>query len=100
MFLEKIREAYEKQKDLANLLMDPYFAERIMEAEQGWRRAAAQAVLQSIPLPAITSALSYFDGYRCGNLPANLLQAQRDYFGAHTSVSYTHLDVYKRQPCR
>ena len=64
--------------------MDPYFAERIMAAEQGWRRAAAQAVLQSIPLPAITSALSYFDGYRCGNLPANLLQAQRDYFGAHT----------------
>ena len=84
VFLEKIREAYEKQKDLANLLMDPYFAERIMAAEQGWRRAAAQAVLQSIPLPAITSALSYFDGYRCGNLPANLLQAQRDYFGAHT----------------
>ena len=84
VFLEKIREAYEKQGDLVNLLMDPYFTQSLLTAEQGWRRAAAQAVLQGIPLPAITSALSYFDGYRCGSLPANLLQAQRDYFGAHT----------------
>ena len=87
VFLEKIREAYEKQGDLVNLLMDPYFTQSILTAEQGWRRAAAQAVLQGIPLPAITSALSYFDGYRCGSLPANLLQAQRDYFGAHTYES-------------
>ena len=83
-FLEKIKEAYVQQAKLDNLLMAPYFSKCIIEAQEGWRNTVARSVMHSIPLPAISSALSYFDGYRCNRSPVNLLQAQRDYFGAHT----------------
>ncbi|WP_165228465.1 decarboxylating NADP(+)-dependent phosphogluconate dehydrogenase [Aquisphaera insulae] len=83
-FLGKIKEAFDKDPHLANLLLDPYFRDEITRAQEGWRRVCAAAITHGIPLPAMTSALSYFDGYRSARLPANLLQAQRDYFGAHT----------------
>jgi 6-phosphogluconate dehydrogenase len=83
-FLGKIKDAFDKNPTLANLLMDPYFAEQIQKAQAAWRRVIAAGVTAGIPMPAMSSALAYFDGYRTANLPANLLQAQRDYFGAHT----------------
>jgi 6-phosphogluconate dehydrogenase len=83
-FLGKIKEAFDKNPKLPNLLMDPFFAEQIQKAQAGWRRVIAAGVTNGIPMPAMSSALAYFDGYRTANLPANLLQAQRDYFGAHT----------------
>ena len=83
-FLGRIKEAFDRDPKLANLLLDPYFTEQISRAEDSWRRVCAAAITHGIPLPAMTSALSYFDGYRSERLPANLLQAQRDYFGAHT----------------
>jgi 6-phosphogluconate dehydrogenase len=83
-FLGKIKEAFDRDPDLANLLLDPYFKGEIARAQAGWRRVAAAAATHGIPAPAMASALAYYDGYRCGRLPANLLQAQRDYFGAHT----------------
>ena len=88
-FLGKIKEAFDHDPGLTNLLLDPYFKGEITKAQAGWRRVCAAAVTQGVPLPAMTSALAYFDGYRSGRLPANLLQAQRDYFGAHT---YERLD--------
>jgi 6-phosphogluconate dehydrogenase len=84
VFLGKIKEAFDRDPNLTNLLVDPYFAEEVQRAQAGWRRAVSTGVLSGIPLPAMSSALAYFDGYRCARLPANLLQAQRDYFGAHT----------------
>src|SRR5262249_40724307 len=84
VFLGKIKEAFDRNPGLTNLMLDPYFAGEIAKAQPGWRRAVAAGVSQGIPLPAMGSALAYFDGYRSGRLPANLLQAQRDYFGAHT----------------
>jgi 6-phosphogluconate dehydrogenase len=83
-FLGNIKEAFDKNPKLVNLLVDPYFAKEIQSAQDGWRTAISAGVLNGIPLPTMTSALSYFDGYRTASLPANLLQAQRDYFGAHT----------------
>jgi 6-phosphogluconate dehydrogenase len=83
-FLGRIKEAFDRNPGLANLLLDPYFSEEVSRAEESWRRVCAAAITHGIPLPAMTSALSYFDGYRTANLPANLLQAQRDFFGAHT----------------
>ena len=83
-FLGKIREAYINNPDLTNLLLDPYFSSVIKDSESGWRRIYGLAIANGIPAPAMTTALTYFDGYRCERLPANLLQAQRDYFGAHT----------------
>jgi 6-phosphogluconate dehydrogenase len=83
-FLGKIKEAFDMNPKLPNLLLDPYFTGEVERAQAGWRRVSAAAVSQGIPLPAMTSALAYFDGYRTGRLPANLLQAQRDFFGAHT----------------
>ncbi|MBI9102162.1 MAG: decarboxylating NADP(+)-dependent phosphogluconate dehydrogenase [Spirochaetales bacterium] len=83
-FLGKIKEAYDKNPELDNLLLDDYFKTVIEEAQGAWRRVVAGAVKMGIPVPAMSTALSFFDGYRCGRLPANLLQAQRDYFGAHT----------------
>jgi len=83
-FLGKIKEAYTKNPALPNLLMDPYFAGEVARCQAGWRRAVAAGVVNGIPLPAMSSALAYYDGFRTGRLPANLLQAQRDYFGAHT----------------
>ncbi|MEK4365376.1 NADP-dependent phosphogluconate dehydrogenase [Paenibacillus sp. FSL M8-0212] len=83
-FLQNIKEAYDKDAALKNLLLDPYF-QNIVESYQGaWREVIAAAVKQGIPVPGFSSALSYYDSYRTERLPANLLQAQRDYFGAHT----------------
>jgi len=84
VFLGKIKEAFDKKPDLENLLLDPFFAGVIEEAQAPWRRVVATAVQSGVPVPAFSSALAYFDGYRSERLPANLLQAQRDYFGAHT----------------
>lgn len=84
VFLGKIKEAFDNNQSITNLLLDPFFKERIEKAQRGWRKIVASAVSNGIPVPALSSALGYFDGYRCEKLPANLLQAQRDYFGAHT----------------
>jgi 6-phosphogluconate dehydrogenase len=84
VFLGKIKEAFDRNRKLTNLLVDPYFAAELEQALPGWRRAVAAGISNGIPLPAMSAALAYFDGYRCARLPANLLQAQRDYFGAHT----------------
>ena len=84
VFLGRIKEAFDADPELTNLLTTPYFHAAIDEAQDGWRRVCAAACLAGIPMPAMTSALAYYDGYRCERLPANLLQAQRDYFGAHT----------------
>ena len=84
VFLGKIKEAFDRNPKLVNLLVDPYFAGELGQAQHGWRRAIAAAVTNGIPVPAMGSALSYYDGYRTARLPANLLQAMRDYFGAHT----------------
>ncbi len=84
VFLGKIKEAFDRNPDLTNLLVDPYFVGEMERAQPGWRRAVVAGIGQGLPLPAMGAALSYFDGYRCARLPANLLQAQRDYFGAHT----------------
>jgi 6-phosphogluconate dehydrogenase len=83
-FLGKIKEAFDRNPDLANLLVDPFFADQVQKAAPGWRRVIAAGATNGVPLPAMSSALAYFDGYRSARLPANLLQAQRDYFGAHT----------------
>jgi 6-phosphogluconate dehydrogenase len=83
-FLGKIKEAYDHDPSITNLLLDPFFIDKIAKAQDGWRRVVSAAVTNGIPVPAIASALGYYDGYRCEKLPANLLQAQRDYFGAHT----------------
>src|SRR4051812_28090261 len=84
IFLGKIKEAFDRDPRLPNLLLDPYFNGEVTRAQEGWRRVCAAAVSRGVPIPAMTSALAYFDGYRTERLPANLLQAQRDYFGAHT----------------
>ncbi len=84
VFLGKIKEAFDKNPDLTNLLLDPFFKEKMNSAQDSWRKVIATAVTNGIPVPAMCTALNYFDGYRCERLPANLLQAQRDYFGAHT----------------
>jgi 6-phosphogluconate dehydrogenase len=88
-FLGKIKEAFDNNPELPNLLLDPYFKEQVLSAQDAWRRVVAEAVRQGVPTPAMSSALAFFDGYRSEFLPANLLQAQRDYFGAHT---YQRLD--------
>ena len=84
VFLGKIKEAFEKDGELVNLMLDPFFCGELQKAQKGWREVCAAAMANGIPIPAFSSALSYYDGYRCARLPANLLQAQRDYFGAHT----------------
>ena len=82
-FLQKITEAFERDAKLDNLLVDPYFITQVEKAQDNWRRVVARAALDGTPVPVFSSALSYFDSYRSEVLPANLLQAQRDYFGAH-----------------
>jgi 6-phosphogluconate dehydrogenase len=84
VFLGKIKEAFDADPGLNNLLLAPYFKEKVETAQAGWRRVVAASITNGIPVPALASALNYFDGYRSERLPANLLQAQRDYFGAHT----------------
>ncbi|HSN49785.1 MAG TPA: decarboxylating NADP(+)-dependent phosphogluconate dehydrogenase, partial [Bacteroidales bacterium] len=88
-FLGNIKNAFDNNSAITNLLLDPFFKAEIEKAQSGWRNVVATAALNGISIPAISSALAYFDGYRCERLPANLLQAQRDYFGAHT---YERLD--------
>ena len=83
-FLQKITEAFENNPKLQNLLLDPYFAGKVTAAQNNWRKVVARAALDGTPVPVFASALSYFDSYRSETLPANLLQAQRDFFGAHT----------------
>jgi 6-phosphogluconate dehydrogenase len=83
-FLQKITDAFTRNKDLVNLLLDPYFNEQIQKTQDNWRKIVALAASNGIAAPAFMSALAYYDGYRSVRLPANLLQAQRDYFGAHT----------------
>jgi 6-phosphogluconate dehydrogenase len=83
-FLNDIKQAYEKNPELENLLLDDFFVAAMKKAEAGWRKAVILGIELGIPTPAFSSALAYFDGYRTERLPANLLQAQRDYFGAHT----------------
>ena len=82
-FLRDIHAAYQRDPSLASLLLDPFFRQALQSSEAGWRRAVSAFVSAGLPCPALSSALSFFDGYRCARLPANLLQAQRDYFGAH-----------------
>ena len=94
VFLGKIKEAYDKNPELVNLLMDDYFGETIKGLVPAWREVVAYAAKAGIPMPAFSSALSYFDGYTTASLPANLLQAQRDYFGAHT---YERIDQPRGQ---
>ena len=84
VFLGKIKDAFTVNPELTNLLLDPYFHEAVESRQDGWRKVCAEAIMNGIPVPAFASALSYFDGYRSERLPANVLQAQRDYFGAHT----------------
>ena len=83
-FLDRIKAAYDETPELANLLLAPYFRAAIADAQAAWRRVVATAVTRGVPVPAFSSALAWYDGYRSERLPANLLQAQRDYFGAHT----------------
>jgi 6-phosphogluconate dehydrogenase len=83
-FLQKITEAYQRNPQLPNLLLDPYFRDTVQKAQHNWRLVVATAIGHGIPLPTFTSALAYYDSYRSARLPQNLLQAQRDYFGAHT----------------
>jgi 6-phosphogluconate dehydrogenase len=83
-FLGKIKEAFDKNPKLENLLLDPFFKDAVEKAQSAWRRVVTTAVEMGVPMPAMSAALAFYDGYRCGRLPANLLQAQRDYFGAHT----------------
>ena len=84
VFLGKIKEAFDNNPDIANILLDPYFSGKLAEAQSGWRNVLAQAIVNGVPAPCLSAALEYYDGYRCERLPANLLQAQRDFFGAHT----------------
>ncbi|NLE46372.1 MAG: decarboxylating NADP(+)-dependent phosphogluconate dehydrogenase [Chloroflexi bacterium] len=84
VFLGKIRDAYAENPALENLLLDPYFKDEVDTAQSAWRRVISKAVELGVPVPAMSSALAFYDGYRHERLPANLLQAQRDYFGAHT----------------
>lgn len=88
-FLDNIQQAFARNPELSNLLLDDFFSTAVQRAQEGWRRMVILAVQQGIPVPAISSGLNFYDGYRSKRLPANLLQAQRDYFGAHT---YERLD--------
>ena len=94
VFLGKIKDAFDANPNLTNLLLDPYFTAKIADLLPGWRKVVAQGALSGMPTPAFSSALAYYDGYRCDRLPANLLQAQRDYFGAHT---YERIDEARGQ---
>ncbi len=84
VFLQSITEAYQRDEDLSNLLIDPFFAEQIAKYQANWRKTVANSALMGIPVGAFSSALAYYDSYRSETVPANLLQGQRDYFGAHT----------------
>jgi 6-phosphogluconate dehydrogenase len=93
-FLERIKEAFADDANLENLLLHPYFKEAVQKAQPAWRNVVITATQLGIPVPAFSTALAYYDGYRSERLPANLLQAQRDYFGAHT---YERVDKPRKQ---
>ncbi|MDR2469376.1 MAG: decarboxylating NADP(+)-dependent phosphogluconate dehydrogenase [Tannerella sp.] len=84
VFLGKIKDAFDRDPALTNLLLDPFFKDKVLAAQDSWRRVVSTAIQNGIPAPSMSAGLTYFDGYRTERLPANLLQAQRDYFGAHT----------------
>jgi 6-phosphogluconate dehydrogenase len=84
IFLGNIKTAYDKNPELANLLLDEFFASALNKYQANWRKAIVQAIELGVPTPAFSTALAFFDGFRTARLPANLLQAQRDFFGAHT----------------
>ncbi|XP_051141112.1 6-phosphogluconate dehydrogenase, decarboxylating 2-like [Andrographis paniculata] len=90
IFLDRIKKAYDRNSELANLLVDPEFAKEIIERQRAWRRVVSLAIVSGISMPGMSASLAYFDSYRRERLPANLIQAQRDYFGAHT---YERVDV-------
>ncbi|MGD9201771.1 MAG: decarboxylating NADP(+)-dependent phosphogluconate dehydrogenase [Chitinispirillia bacterium] len=94
VFLGKIKEAFDNNPSIENLLLDPYFKEQVVAAQDSWRNVVATAAVHGIPVPAFYTALAYYDGYRSARLPANLLQAQRDYFGAHT---YERVDKPRKE---
>lgn len=83
-FLQKIKEAYDLEGNLANLLLDPYFKEIVESYQVALRKISVVAIEAGVPIPCFSAALAYYDSYRTATLPANLIQAQRDYFGAHT----------------
>lgn len=84
VFLGNIKEAFDKNPNLQNLLLDVFFKTAILKCQDSWRKVVATAVTLGIPTPCFSTALAFFDGYRSATVPANLIQAQRDYFGAHT----------------
>jgi 6-phosphogluconate dehydrogenase len=94
VFLSKIKDAFDTNPALSNLMLDPFFRERIIKSQQAWRRVVSTAILHGVWVPALSTALCYYDGFRNGRLPANLLQAQRDYFGAH---QYERVDAPRGQ---
>ncbi|NOQ79735.1 MAG: NADP-dependent phosphogluconate dehydrogenase, partial [Gammaproteobacteria bacterium] len=83
-FLDSIKNAYSNNPELESLLLDDFFQQAIAAAQRGWRKTVSRAVEAGIPVPGFAAALTFYDGYRMASVPANLLQAQRDYFGAHT----------------
>lgn len=93
-FLNKIKRAYDQNPELPSLLFDPFFQQEITRSQEAWRRAVAEGIQSAIPIPCLSTALTFFDGYRTAKLPANLLQAQRDFFGAHT---YERVDAPRGQ---
>jgi 6-phosphogluconate dehydrogenase len=93
-FLSKIKDAYDKNPKLSNLLVDDFFSDVINKYQDGWRHGVIQAISLGVPTPAFSTALAFYDGYRTERLPANLLQAQRDFFGAHT---YERIDKPRGQ---
>jgi 6-phosphogluconate dehydrogenase len=105
-FLDRIKEAFDREPELENLLLAPYFRDAVTQAQPAWRAIVAAASVAGIPIPAFSAALAYYDGYRRERLPANLLQAQRDYFGAHTfqrvdDPASFHVDwIARRRPPR
>ena len=84
VFLGDIKKAFDKKSDLSSLLLDDFFNAALARTHQPWRGVVGTAVAAGVPTPALSSALAFYDGYRCGTLPANIIQAQRDFFGAHT----------------
>lgn len=94
VFLKDIKQAYENNPKLDNLVLDQYFSKALKKAEKGWRKTCVLGIQNAIPLPATLAALNFYDAYRSAQLPANLIQAQRDYFGAHT---YQRIDKDPQQ---
>ena len=84
VFLGNIKGAFERNPELKSLLLDDFFRRAVADCQDSWRGVVATAAYQGIPVPAFSTALSFYDAYRCDRLPANMIQAQRDYFGAHT----------------